>query len=177
MASDLLFKLTGGSSNNTPDLSLGGLMSSVNVNSSPMNNLFDDISAQQAAQSVGYVDYRAIDIYNTGDADAETVYIWIDLPTTSTDSHLEIGYDDSNKDGTNPGNTSHTASWNGEQITSQETAPTSPSIDFNLHYEGSKLQLPDIPPSEALRVWFKRVIVAGAGNTNNDLSSITIQYS
>jgi len=176
MAADLNFRLTGGSSNSDPDSSIGGVMSSVNVSSSPMNNLFDDITAAEAAQSVGYEDYRAIDIYNSGDATAESVSIWVSSPTVSEDSHLEIGYDTSSKDGSNSGATSHTASWNGE-VLSSVLEPTSPSISFSTRYSGSELALPDIPTSEAIRVWIKRVIDSGAGNLANDLASIKIKYA
>ena len=177
MSASLQFRLTGGSSNSNPTLSIGGVMSSTAPNSSPMNNIFDDVLPEESAQSIGYEDYRALDIYNGGDATAEALHIWIDIPSTSLDSHLEIGFDTSTKDGTNPGTTSHTTTWNGEIIDDEEDLPDSPAISFGTYYSGSELALPDIPASEAIRIWFKRVIESGAENISNDLASIIVQYA
>ena len=177
MSADLEYRLTGGAANSDPDASLGGLMSSVLVSSTPMNNIFDNVLPEEAIQSVGYDDYRAIDIYNDGDATAESVNIWVGTPTPSTDSHLEIGYDTSTKDGSNPGSTSHTSSWNGETIANEDTAPASPSVSFVARYVSSELVLPDIPASEAIRVWFKRVIQGGADNIANDLATIVVRFA
>jgi len=178
MSASLQFRLTGGSANSDPDISIGGIMSGFTIDSSPMNNLFDDVTPQESAQSIGYEDYRALDIYNDGDATAESVNLWVDIVTTSEDSHLEIGYDNSIKDGTNSGSTSHSNIWEGEIIANEETVPAAPAISFAVRYSGgSKLNIPNIPPSEAIRIWFKRVIQSGAENIANDLASIVVQYA
>jgi len=178
MGASLQFRLTGGSSNSDPDVSIGGIMSANTINSSPMNNLFDDVTPQESSQSIGYEDYRALDIYNDGDATAESTKLWVDIATTSEDSHLEIGYDASAKDGTNSGDSSHTNIWEGEIIANEGTVPASPTITFATRYSGgTELSIPNIPPSEAIRIWFKRVIQSGAGNIANDLASIVVQYA
>jgi hypothetical protein len=70
MAAVLKLYLTGGASNADPDASLGGVMSSEELSETPLNNLFDDIDPNQA--EVGVTEYRALGLYNDGDADAVT---------------------------------------------------------------------------------------------------------
>jgi hypothetical protein len=65
--SDISFLLSGGSSNNNPDLSLGGEPSSHPLSGS---RLFDDVSADDA--EAGLVDYRCFYIAN--DHGSETLY-------------------------------------------------------------------------------------------------------
>ena len=66
-ASDVIIVLTGGSSNNNPDLSIGGNPSNVPVGTS-LNNLFDDVSEVDA--NAGLTDYRCIYIFNNNSTDS-----------------------------------------------------------------------------------------------------------
>jgi len=68
MAAVLELRLTGGADNDDPDASLGGVASSEEVSGTPLNNLFDDITPAEA--EAGCTEYRAISIYNSGDASA-----------------------------------------------------------------------------------------------------------
>lgn len=68
-ASDISFLLSGGSSNQTPDLSLGGPPSSKPV-SGVLNSLFSDVVASDAAS--GKTDHRCFYILNK--SDTETLY-------------------------------------------------------------------------------------------------------
>lgn len=57
------FYLSGGASNANPNLSLGGVMSSVEIDfSDPQDNLFDDVLSDDALN--GYIDYRCFYIMN-----------------------------------------------------------------------------------------------------------------
>jgi len=68
------FFLSGGASNSNPNLSLGGVMSSVEIDfSDPQDNLFDDVLSGDALN--GYIDYRCFYIMNvTTGLDAVTVH-------------------------------------------------------------------------------------------------------
>lgn len=167
MASVLQLRLVGGASNSTPEDSLGGIMSSNQVSATAMNNLFDNITADQA--SAGHVDYRAVDLYNAGDATAESVVFFIDSETTSEDTALDIGHDATN----NP----HVAVWDGETIVNETTAPSAPVITFNHTLTGNKLSIPDIPVGEAARIWIRRTCVAGAENIAGDSARFACQYA
>ncbi len=76
MAASLQLFLTGGAGNTDPNGSLGGVKSTTQLSSTPLNNLFDNVSPGEA--SAGDVEYRAIDIYNAGDAAAQSVAAYID---------------------------------------------------------------------------------------------------
>ena len=60
-SSDISFSYSGGTTNNVPDLSLGG-EPSVNNLRDGLNNMFRDVTEEQAED--GYVDYRCFYMYN-----------------------------------------------------------------------------------------------------------------
>lgn len=163
MAAILQFRLTGGTSNSDPNASLGGVSSSNQVSATAMNNLFDNVSAAEAA--AGDTEYRAIDIYNAGDADAVGVEIYMKTPTSSADSQLDMG--------------SEASPLNSATSVANESA--SPDLTggsaFANRTSGSPLSLPDIPAGEYARVWLRRVIAAAAGNTANDQGTIEVVYA
>ena len=179
MAATLEFRLTGGSTNSDPNASLGGVMSSTSIDSSTvMNNLFDNVNPEEASN--GDTEYRAIDIYNSGDASGEVVEMWIDQETSSADTHLEIAYDTTAKDGSDVDSECHTASWSGEAVADEDTAPSNANSGFTQHLSGSKLAMPasqKIPPSEAVRVWVRRVVQSEATNTPSDTGTLAVQYA
>jgi len=179
MAAILEYRLTGGSTNSDPNNSLGGVMSDTSIDSSTaMNNLFDNVTPDEASN--GDVEYRAIDLYNSGDASGELIEMWIDSKTSSPDTQLEIAYDDSAKDGSDADSECHTSSWSGEAVADEGTAPSNSTSGFIQHLSDSKLAMPTsqkIPPSEAVRVWVKRVVDSGAANTPSDSATLAIQYA
>lgn len=157
MSANLELRLTGGSTNSDPNNSLGGDMSSSPVQQAdPMNNLFDDVTPAEA--SAGDVEYRAVDIYNSGDMSAESVFIWFSQQTPSPDSLVEIGLDATQ-----------------QTVLDESTAPA--NVVFSAPTEGAPLAVTDIAVGQAQRVWFKRTITASADNYAQDLLGLTIQYA
>jgi hypothetical protein len=167
MAATLVFRLTGGASNSDPDASLGGVMSSTEISGTALNNLFDDVSPDEATS--GSTEYRMIDIYNSGDAEATSVELYTDPNTSSTDTSLELGHDATN----NP----HTAGADLETLANETTVPASPVIAFAVHDSGSKLTIPNIPSGQAARVSVKRIVSAGATNTSSDSATLKVQFA
>jgi hypothetical protein len=163
MAATLEFRLTGGSTNSDPDASLGGAMSSNQLSGTAMNNLFDDVSPSEA--SAGDTEYRAIDIYNSGDAEAQSVAAYMSTETSSPDSQLDFWNDGTTHDGSDQGDT----------IADESTEPTGAS--WSHYTSASKLSLPNIPAGQATRLWIRRVITAAAGNTNNDQGILAVDYA
>lgn len=163
MAATLEIRLTGGPDNTDPDASLGGAMSSVTMETSGVNNLFDNVTPQEAVN--GDEEYRAIDIYNSGDATAQSVAVYISEETSSNSTYLDF-YNDG---------TTHDGSDQGDAIADEDTEPTGATWSHNL--SDSKLSLPDIPVSEATRLWIRRTVVAGADNTTNDNGTFTTEYA
>jgi hypothetical protein len=168
MAATLVFRLTGGASNSTPGSSLGGIMSDNAVSGTALNNLFDDVTPAERVAGIAK-EYRAIDVYNSGDATAESVALYMSTPTSSTGTVLHLGYDVTNND--------HIAGWDGETIGSDTTDPASPVISFDERTSSEKLTLPDIPASKAVRVWVKRIVTAGVTNTANDTGTLAVDYA
>ena len=164
MAAILEFRLTGGGSNSDPDASLGGAMSSNQLSATAMNNLFDNVTPTEASD--GDVEYRAIDIYNSGDEAAISGEIYMDTETSSADSQLDF-YNDG---------TTHDGSDQGDTIADESTEPDGAS--WSHYTSASKLALPtSIAASEATRLWIRRTISAAATNTANDQCTIAVEYA
>lgn len=156
MAAELQLRLTGGAANADPDASLGGVMSSQELAGVAMNNLFDDVSP--AERVAGDVEYRALDIYNAGDADAAVVKAYMDPVTSSPGTDLAFGLDSTT-----------------QEIADEDTPPS--SVTFANYSAASKLSIADIEPASAQRIWFRRTVQAGATNNNNDLGTIKVEYA
>ena len=160
MAATLAFQLSGGASNADPNLSLGGVHSSVALSATAMNNLFDDVAAGEA--SAGDTEYRAIDITNTGDATSAVTKIFMDPETSSTSTQLDMGIEASPLGST-------------LSIANESTAPA--GVTFAHYNSGSKLSLPDIAAAAYCRVWVRRVVSAAAPNTSNDTGTLNVEYA
>ena len=74
-ASDISIVLSGGSGNLDPNDCLGGNPSATPVISTTLNNLFDDISPDQA--NIGHEDYRCLYLFNDGDTTIYNPKLWI----------------------------------------------------------------------------------------------------
>jgi hypothetical protein len=160
MAASLQFRYTGGASNSDKDLSLGGVASSVQLAGTPLNNLFDNISAAQAA-SGSYIDYRAISLHNAGDATATAVKIWVSSDTTSASTEIDLALDSGTQSIAAPG----------------EAAPSSPTLTFSHPNAGGKLAISDIAAGSAQRVWIRRSVTSVAANLASDSGTISVEYA
>lgn len=160
MAATLAFHLTGGASNADPNLSLGGVHSSVALSATAMNNLFDDVAAGEA--SAGDTEYRAIDITNTGDATSAVTKIYMDPDTSSPGTQLDMGIEASPLGST-------------LSIADESTAPA--GVTFANYTTASKLALPDIAAAAYCRVWVRRVVGADTGNTSNDAGTLQVEFA
>ena len=160
MAATLVWRLTGGASNSDPDASLGGVSSSNALSGTALNNLFDDVSPAESA--AGDTEYRALDLYNSGDATAGGVVVFMSTETTSSGTQLDFGLEAS------PINSSLS-------VANESTAPA--GVSFAHYTSGSKLSLPDIAASSRCRVWFRRGVGAATPNLNPDQGTFTVEYA
>jgi len=158
MAATLELRYTGGASNSNANASLGGVRSSVALSSTPLNNLFDDVSAVESA--AGDTEYRALDLYNSGDAAATSVTVYLDPDTSSADTRLDLGPN---------------ALESSLSVANESTAPA--AIVFATYNTSSRMSVPDIPAGQGYRIWFKRVVNAGAANTSADTATIKWEYA
>jgi len=72
---DITVVLSGGTTNINPNNSLGGDPSATPVSTATLNNLFDDVSAEETDD--GHEDYRCIYFFNDGDTPIYVVQMWI----------------------------------------------------------------------------------------------------
>lgn len=156
MAASIQLRLTGGAGNSNPNASLGGVMSSVQVSGTPMNNLFDNVSPEEAA--AGDVEYRAIDLYNDGDAAATEVRAYLDPVTTSPKTEVDLGLDATT-----------------QTVGNEGTAPG--GVSFSHYTSGNKLSITDIAASSSKRLWLRRTVTEGAANLNNDTCTLKVEYA
>lgn len=91
---DISVVLSGGASNLIPDGALGGDPSSAPVQNDRLNNLFHDVSPEEATD--GYDDYRCIYFFNDGDTTiyALKLYIYEDI---AGGAEMSIGFDTRNE--------------------------------------------------------------------------------
>lgn len=152
MAASIQFRLT---TNN-----LGGAATSTQLSGTVMNNLFDNVTPDEA--SAGDAEYRALDIYNAGDATAEAVAIYCN-GTTSAGTDLLFALEASPTGSTT-------------SIADESTAPTI-SGSFTAYTSASKLTLPNIAASAYVRLWLKRTVTAGTGNLATDTTTLSVEYA
>ena len=148
VSGDLRFHLTGGAANADPSLSLGGVISSVQLTDASLENLFDNVSPAQAL--AGCTHYRALSFKNASALTAYSAVVFISQETTSADTTIEIAYDSA---GT-------------QSIVNETTAPTGLSFSTPLSL-GAGLALGDVAASGVRRIWFKRITSAGAAQASD----------
>lgn len=93
-AEDISIVLSGGASNLVPNLSIGGPPSATPIINNSLNNLFDDVLAEETGD--GIEDYRCFYIFNDGDTsifDLE-IYIFDDFAAGAV---LQLGIQDRNE--------------------------------------------------------------------------------
>jgi len=146
MASNLIYRLTTGG--------LGGAATSTEISATALNNIFDDVDPAEAAS--GDNEYRAIDIYNDGDAAAEGVVFSVKTDSTSPDSQIDLSAD---------------AVSSTKSIADESTPPTSQTFTHN------DVPLANIPVSGYCRVWLRRNISTNATNMANDTVEYEVSYA
>jgi hypothetical protein len=157
MASDLIFKLTGGAANADPDASLGGTGSSVTLSGTALHNLFDAVTPDDINGSPD-VNYRAIDIYNDGDATAKLVEFFI-TDSTGTESSIYIWYE----------------AAPGQSIGNEDTPPIGASWTQPL--TGSKQSIPDLAAGARARIWIRRTVNQDADNLTDDTANLYVWFA
>lgn len=160
IATDIVFRLSGGAANASGDDSLGGVISA-NVVSSSVNALFDYVTGDESA--AGDIEYRCIYVRNSHAS--LTLYgakVWISSNTPSADTSVSIGLG--------------TAAINGTEqtVANENTAPTSVVFSLAANEAGS-LSIGDLAPGAHKAIWVRRTVTAGAAAFNNDGATFTVK--
>ena len=159
MASNIVFKLTGGAANADPDLSLGGVGSSVSLSATALNNLFDNVTPPEIA-SGDNVDYRAIDIKNDGDAEAHNLEFYF-TDTPNAESIVAVWFD----------------TVGTQSIVDEDTEPVGASGNWTTPLVGSKLAFSDLAAAGTYRIWIRRTVDQNAENINQDTAILHCWFS
>jgi hypothetical protein len=146
--SDLKWYYTGGDSNSDPALSLGGVISSVQVTTG-LNNIFDDVRG--VISFAGGTDYRCVAFKNThATLSLEVSSLWISANTPGGDD-IQIALETP-------------TAGNVQQIATMTTAPTNLTFasadgeDKSLVATGEGSASGIIAPGQWVAVWIKRTV-------------------
>ncbi len=159
-ATDIVFRLSGGSGNTDPNASLGGAKSSTAITSASLANLFDNVSGAESA--AGDTEYRCFYVHNAhATLTLQNAQIYIGTNTPSTDSAVEISLGTSAVNGTE------------QTIANESTAPTGTSFS-SAAGSGSALSIGNIPAGQHKAIWVKRIISTAGAAYNTDSVVITV---
>src|SRR5512141_1204906 len=145
-ATDIHFRLSGGSGNSAPASSLGGVMS---TSTDAGSNIFADITGAESA--AGVTKYRGIYVYNAhGSLSYLAPKVWIspDTPSGDTDADIALALEAVGADMAT--------------IATETTAPTSVTFANTAVSYATGLSIPDIPTVSRKGIWLKLVVNAGA---------------
>ncbi len=163
---DIKFLLTGGASNTDPNSSLGGAISSTEISSGSLHNLFDKVTGDEAI--TGTIEYRCIGVKNDNALiDWEAVKVYITSNTIGGDS-IDIGVEKPSDSAV-------------QTITNETTAPSAISfsapstraagLTCTSQTGGSGV----VVSKEWVGVWLRRTVPQGCPAKDNN--SVTIEVS
>lgn len=155
VASDLKMYLTGGAGNTDPLASFGGAVSSTELTNGVLNNLWADITGEQA--SAGRTRYRCVAVKNThGSLSLTSSKVWIDTNTTSASDTITIGLDLAGVNATP------------DDIANETTAP-SPAVTFVTAVDKANgLNTGTVANGQYYGIWIKNVVDASASASTNN---------
>lgn len=167
VSSDIKYYLSGGAANTDPDAALGGKVSTTEVVFSPdLNNLFDDVTADQAL--AGAVEYRCLYVFNGHATDGlSSGKMWISANTPSAGTEIAIGLDPA---GVGDGDTTGEAAT----IADEETAPV--GVTFSSpSTEGASLAIAAMAAQEGFALWVRRTVTTDTEAASDDPFTLTFK--
>jgi hypothetical protein len=153
VSGDIKFYLTP-TGNTAPAASLGGSGQGSEISAVALHNIFDRVSAAEAA--AGDVEYRAIDAKNTNATDTLLDAVVYLVETSSADTTVAIAYD----------------STGTQSIVNESTAPVGLSFSTPVT-AGTGIALGDMAAGATKRIWMRRTVTGGAAKAT-DTGSITV---
>ncbi len=168
VSADLKWYYSGGNTNTNPDASLGGEISTHEITSNLVENLFDNVDAAEATS--GMTDYRCAYIKNTNGTDAvDDFVIWIASQTPSASTRIDVGLDPAGiGNGVSPGMAT--------TISPDTDAPSGVAFGGSPDpvSKATGLMIGQLDAGESQAVWFRRVINAAAPAVSNDPCTISV---
>lgn len=160
LPSDIKIRLSGGSTNTNPNLSLGGVKSSTELVDNSLYNLWDQVT--NAECSAGDLEYRCLYVHN-GHATLtmQTTVIYISQNTLSTTTTFDIALAGEGLNGT------------AETVANETTAPVGESFSSPSSY-ATGLSMGNIPPGQHYAYWIRRTVNALSPVFDNDTAVIRV---
>lgn len=153
--SELEFYFTGGASNSDPDASLGGVVSSNTLTDASDNNLFDDVTGDEA--SSGDTEYRCIALQNdNGSITLKNSKLWFTTNTTSGDDTLNIALAATGLN-TQP-----------ETLSDESTAPSGGESFSAPASKAAGLSVGNVPNGQYYPIFVQRVVSGSASAVNGN---------
>lgn len=170
VAADMKWYLSGGSGNTDPNASLGGEISATQIVDNTLSNLFDAVSAGEAA--LGDIEYRCAYLKNTHATDSlASVKLWIQSNTPSTSTVIAIALD--------PAGITNGVSPPAAVSSPLDENNPPPGVDFNLSPlpvdETTAISIGTLDASECIAVWFRRTVTALAPAAAHDASTYRVE--
>lgn len=147
-------------SQSDPDASLGDYTATNTVSATSMNNVFDNLTGTELTSDV---EYRALTVWNSGDATATNVELFMDTETSSTGTQIDLACIAD----------THGITEDLEAFVS-ESSTSGISVSFDHYTAASTLSLPQIPASYGVRIYLRRT-VHNATATTSDLGTLGVQ--
>ncbi|SRR5258706_10523625 len=154
VSADIKYYLSGGGSNTDPNASLGGVISTTEITTATLHNLFDVVSGDES--TAGDTEYRCFYVKNThATLTLQSPVVWIQTQTPSPDTSAQIALD------------SNGANATAVTVADENTAPAGASFSAPST-KGAGLSLGNLAPGQKYGIWVKRIVPAGTAAYNTD---------
>jgi hypothetical protein len=161
VAADIKFYLSGGAANADPNAALGGAISSTEIVTATLQNLFDQVSGAESA--AGDIEYRCIYVKNThGSLTLNVAKIWISTNTPATDTTIDIALGGEGDNGV------------AETVANENAAPVGEVFSAPATYAAG-LSLGNLAAGHFYPVWVRWTITLGAAANASDAAIISVQ--
>lgn len=158
-AADLEFYLSGGTGNTNPNASLGGIISTTAITNSSDNNLFDDVTGDEA--DAGDTEYRGIYLKNNhGSLTLQSSVVWFSANTTSANDTLDMALAGEGVNATM------------ETVANESTAPVGESFSAPAS-KGAGLSTGNVAAGQRYGLWLRRTVSAAAAAVNANSATIS----
>lgn len=154
---DVEMRLSGGASNTDPVASIGGAISSSDLSSTPLHNLFDRITGTTAL--AGQTDYRLLYLRNDHPTDAADFTAYVSEQIAAPDKRIAIGV------------ATQAAGQTVTAIANRFTAPAGVTFSAPTTPE-TGVDIGTLDPGEARGLWVRRIVDPGA-----DPETVTFELS
>lgn len=170
-ATDLLYKYSvaaaaGNTTAGTAATSLGDQVSTTAIADAVLNNLFDNVTGDQAA--AGMTDYRCLFVHNAhASLTLQTPKVWISAEVAGG-ATFSIGVDPTAASAVGA------AAPQAVAVGDETTAPG--GVTFSAPTtKATGLALGDLGPGQVKAIWVRRVVAPGTAAINNDGATIRVE--